>query len=309
VPPAPADIPGAAPSSRPRTARGATRRAAAVVVDHDAGVVLADCVRSLLDDGADPVVVVENGERDGAVSALRAAGLDVAVVAPGRNVGYGAGANRGIAAVPDAELVLVCNADLRVHAGALAALADALAGHPAWAVVGPRILTPEGQPYPSVRSFPSARDAAGHALLGIVRPTNRFTRRYRPAPPDTGAPVTAGWVSGACLLLRRDAMEELGGFDESYFMFAEEMDLCWRAHQAGWDVGYQPAAAVTHLQGHSTRAHPYRMIGAHHRSALRFTARTTTGWRRLALPAAALVLSVRFAVAVVAETLRPGHGR
>jgi len=77
------------------------------------------------------------------------------------------------------------------------------------------------------------------------------------------------------------------------------MDLCWRAHQAGWGIGFAGTASVTHIQGVSTARHPYRMMVAHHRSALRFTVRTTTGWRRLALPLAAVVLGLRLAMASV----------
>ena len=91
------------------------------------------------------------------------------------------------------------------------------------------------------------------------------------------------WVSGACFLARRQAFDELGGFDEAYFMYAEDIDLCWRAKQAGWKVNYVPGAVVTHLQGASTDLHPYRMLVAHHRSAYRFASRTVHGWRRATL--------------------------
>jgi N-acetylglucosaminyl-diphospho-decaprenol L-rhamnosyltransferase len=199
---------------------------------------------------------------------------------------------------------LVCNPDLRIHRGAVAALVDALDQHPDWGIVGPRILTAEGERYPSVRPFPSLLDAAGHAVVGLVRPDNPFTRRYRPAPPDGDAQVAADWVSGACFLVRRRAFEDVGGFDERYFMFAEEMDLCWRLHAIGWGVGFAPAAAVTHAQGLTTRRHPYRMLVAHHRSALRFFVRTTSGWRRLLLPLAAAVLGTRLVASCAAEALR-----
>ena len=95
-------------------------------------------------------------------------------------------------------------------------------------------------------------------------------------------------MSGACFLARRRALEELGGFDESYFMYAEDTDLCWRARRAGWGVAYVPGAVVTHLQGVSTARRPYRMLVAHHRSVFRFATRTERGWRRLALPAMAV---------------------
>jgi N-acetylglucosaminyl-diphospho-decaprenol L-rhamnosyltransferase len=280
----------------------------AVVVDHEAGALLDGCVRSLLADGASPVVVVENGAAGSAAAALHAllagkAGAQVRVVQPGGNLGFGAGVNRGLAALAgEAELsewVLVSNPDLVVHPGALSALQDALATNPAWAIVGPRIFDESGQVYPSVRRFPSFVDAAGHALLALFSPDNRFTRRYNPGTPEGDGVVPAGWVSGSCFLARRSALEELGGFDEAYFMYAEDMDLCWRAHHAGWGVGFAGTAQVTHVQGVSTARHPYRMMVEHHRSALRFTVRTTTGWRRLALPLAVVVLGVRMALAAV----------
>ncbi len=279
-------------------------RVVAIVVDFEAGDLLAECVRSLLDDGVHRVVVVENGRRGSARSVLERAGIDVPLLATGRNLGYGAGANRGIAAAGDGDYVLVCNPDLRVHRGAVAELVAALDAHRAWAVAGPRIVDAGGAVYPSVRRFPSMADAAGHALLALVWPDNPFSRRYR--PPDAGGDAVreVDWVSGACFVARRSAMEELGGFDEAYFMFAEDMDLCWRAHEAGWGVGVDPAAVVTHVQGVSRRRHPYRMLAAHHRSALRFAARRARGAERLALPLAAGVLGVRLVMGVVEEALR-----
>ena len=264
-------------------------------------------MRSILDDGAASVVVVENGAA-GSTEAALASVLEeqpspspVRVVRPGRNVGYGGGVNRGLAALAakpsPPEWVLVSNADLEVHAGALGALRAVLETHPAWAIVGPRVFTDTGEVYPSVRAFPSFTDAAGHALLAQFKPDNPFTKRYNPGAPEGDAVTAADWVSGSCFMARRAALEELGGFDEAYFMYLEDTDLCWRAHHAGWGVGFAGTAAVTHVQGVSTARHPYRMMVAHHRSALRFTVRTTTGWRRLALPAAVLVLGVRMALA------------
>ncbi len=275
-------------------------RVAAVVVDYDAGDLLDACVRSLFDDGVREVVVVENGDASTARRVLDA--LSVPLVATGRNIGYGAGANRGIAASGDTEYVLVCNPDLRVHPGAAGRLAAALDAHPDWAIVGPRIVDPTGAEYPSVRRFPSVLDAAGHALLALVLPDNRFSRRYRDEVGDQLRAVD--WVSGACFCARRSALEELGGFDEAYFMFAEDIDLCWRAHRAGWGVGVEPHAMVTHLQGASRRRHPYRMLVAHHRSALRFEARRAEGIERLAIPAAAAVLALRLGMALADEALR-----
>jgi len=285
----------------------------AVVVDHDGGGLLEACVRSLLDEGAAPVVVVENGAPGSVATALHGVRATrpappVHIVQPRRNLGFGSGVNRGLAALAGSsappEWVLVSNPDLVVHAGALSALRAALETHPAWALVGPRIFTESGEVYPSVRSFPSFTDAAGHALLALYKPENPFTRRYNPGTPEGGLMTEAEWVSGSCFLGRRSALEELGGFDESYFMYNEDMDLCWRAHHAGWGVGFAGTAEVTHVQGVSTARHPYRMMAAHHRSALRFTVRTTRGWRRAALPLAMLVLGLRMAMATMRLALR-----
>jgi N-acetylglucosaminyl-diphospho-decaprenol L-rhamnosyltransferase len=269
---------------------------------------LAVCVRLALAEGAAPVVVVENGAPQSVAGALdelltERPDVPVRIVHPRRNVGFGAGVNRGLAALAGEEsppdYVLVSNPDLELHPGALAALGQALDTHPSWAVVGPRLFTEEGTVYPSVRRFPSYTDAAGHALLAVVAPDNPFTRRYNPGTPEGDVVTGADWVSGSCFLARRGALEELGGFDEAYFMYAEDIDLCWRAHQAGWGVGFAGTAAATHIQGVSTARHPYRMMLAHHRSALRFTVRTTHGWRRALLPLAVLVLGLRLAMASV----------
>lgn len=277
-------------------------RVAAVVVDYEAGPVLGECVRSIRSDGVRDVVVVANGNPAPARAALE--GMDLPLVVTGRNIGYGAGANRGLAMSGSSEYVLVCNPDLRVHPGAVDRLVAALDTHPRWAIVGPRIVDASGAVYPSVRRFPSMTDAAGHALLALFWPDNPFSRRYR--PPDAGGiePRSVDWVSGACFCARRSVLEELGGFDEAYFMFAEDMDLCWRAHRAGFDVGVEPAAVVTHVEGVSRRRHPYRMLLAHHRSALRFAERRAAGPARAALPLAAAVLGVRLVAAVADEALR-----
>jgi N-acetylglucosaminyl-diphospho-decaprenol L-rhamnosyltransferase len=150
-------------------------------------------------------------------------------------------------------------------------------------------------------------DAAGHAMLGLFAPGNRFTRTYqRSELDDAGSGVVpVDWVSGACFLVRRSAFEEVGGFDESYFMYAEDVDLCWRLGRNGWRVAYAPGAEVVHLQGRSTDRHPYQMILEHHRSLLRFASRTSTGWRRALLPLVAIGVCVRAGLACLARATRP----
>jgi len=276
-----------------------------VIVDFSAGEHLAAAVDSIVPQGVDEVVIVDNAGGGASARALGARSELASIVEPGRNLGFGAGVNRGVAALGDVSSVLVANPDVVLHDGALAAMAAALEAHPGWGIVGPTILDERGATYPSIRRFPSVLDAVGHASLGRVWPTNPFTRRYR----ETGASPdgSADWVSGSCFLVRRELFEQLGGFDERYFMFAEDMDLCWRARGAGSVVGTSPEAVVTHVEGVSRRAAPYRMQVAHHRSALRFAVQTTRGPARLLLPLAALILGMRLVAVTVLRAAGRAH--
>jgi N-acetylglucosaminyl-diphospho-decaprenol L-rhamnosyltransferase len=271
-----------------------------VIVDFKAGSHLVNAVASVLASGVHDIVVVDNAGGGASEDALGDLAARVHLVEPGRNLGFGAGANRGVAALGDAEVVVVANADIVVHPGALDTMVGALGANPAWGIVGPTILNEAGTRYPSMRQFPNVFDAVGHATLGRVWPKNPFTRRYRETAPAPDG--TTDWVSGSCLVVRRRLFEELGGFDERYFMFAEDMDLCWRAKRAGHQVGTAPDAVVTHVEGVSRRVAPYRMQVAHHRSALRFAVRTTSGPARALLPLAAVVLAVRLLVVLAITT-------
>ena len=281
-----------------------SRRVDAVVVNYNARDEQLACVGSLRADGAADVTVVDNGSVDGSAASLAAADPEARLVETGANLGYGAGVNRGLAQ-GHRELVLVCNADVAVRPGTLAALTGALDADPGLALVGPKLLNPDGTLYPSARTFPSLVDAIGHGFLGLVAPRNRFTRSYKMMDWDHVGRRSVDWVSGSCFLARRRALEDLGGFDASYFMYLEDVDLCWRLGRAGWGVAYEPSGCVLHVQGVSTDQHPYRMILAHHESLLRFAWRTTTGWRRLLLPVVAVGLAVR----VVGASAQRAAGR
>lgn len=281
---------------------------AAVVVNYEAGDALVGCVRSLLADrsaGAAPeVVVVDNGSSDGSVARLRAVHPEVRVVDVGGNVGYAAAANRGIAATTS-PVVAVCNPDLVVRPGTAAAMLAAFAD-PGVGAAGPRVLDPDGSIYPSARRDARFVDAVGHATLGLIWARNPFTRRYRELDADPSMARDVDWVSGAALWLRRTAVEQVGGWDERFFMYLEDVDLGCRLREAGWRVRYEPAGEIVHVQGLSTDRRATRMIIEHHRSSYRLAAKRWHGARRVLLIPAAAFLAVRAAVAV---TLRGLTGR
>jgi N-acetylglucosaminyl-diphospho-decaprenol L-rhamnosyltransferase len=221
------------------------------------------------------VVVVDNSPALDAGTAAAAQRPEVRLVRPGRNLGYGAAANRG-AAGARGRWVVVSNADISFSPGALDELVDAAGRWPKAGALGPGITNPDGALYPSARALPSLGRGVGHALFGWCWPTNPWTASYR---RERGVPTesTAGWLSGSIQLLDRVAFESVAGFDESYFMFLEDVDLDRRIGLAGWQIVYVPTAVVEHLGGHSTQRTSRRMVVAHHRSTLRYLTRQYAG--------------------------------
>jgi N-acetylglucosaminyl-diphospho-decaprenol L-rhamnosyltransferase len=260
----------------------------AVIVNYNAGPHLLACIRSLRADGVAQIVVVDNQSSDGSLEAAVAADPDVQVVQTGANLGFGAAVNRGVPLV-SGPTVLILNPDVVVEPGLVKTLGAALDSDPEVGIVGPRTENPDGSLYPSSRTFPALGDAIGHAFLVLVAPHNRFTRRYRMLDWDHARERRVDWVSGACMLIRRTCFDQLGGFDTRYFMYLEDVDLCWRAWRAGWAVEYEPDARLMHVQGVSTDLAPYRMIAAHHRSLWRFWWQTAPRRQRLVLAPFVLV--------------------
>ncbi|MHB1209307.1 MAG: glycosyltransferase family 2 protein [Acidimicrobiales bacterium] len=268
-------------------------RVAAIVVDYHAGDALGTCIDSLYDNGVSNIVVVENGTQGSTTPSL--GHHRVTLVEPRMNLGYGRGVNRGAARTGEVEFLLVSNPDVIIHEGAIGAMIGYLDAHIDVAIVGPQVLRPDGTVYPSQRVFPNFWLAGLHALLEPLWPGNPATRRYRAPRPDGGV----DWVSGACFLIRRSVFEQVGGFDERYFMFAEDMALCWQVRAHGFRVGTTPEAVVTHIEGLSRQRASRAMLIAHHRSAMRFEWQTATGVRRLLAPLATLVLGLRLFVVLL----------
>lgn len=250
---------------------------AIVAVTFSPGASLDAFLDSLPAASAEPyrVVLADNGSIDGAPE--RAAERpEVQLVPTGGNLGYGRAANRGVAAT-DSEWVVVCNPDVIWAPGSLDELMKVAHRWPRAGAVGPLIRDEAGAVYPSARELPSLARGIGHAVFGTVWPGNPWTRSYR----REQAPVerVAGWLSGSCLLLRREAFESIGGFDPSYFMYFEDVDLGERLARAGWLNVYAPSAEIVHTGSHATVNHKQAMFLEHHRSAYRYLARRYPGVR------------------------------
>jgi N-acetylglucosaminyl-diphospho-decaprenol L-rhamnosyltransferase len=248
-----------------------------VVVTYSPGDALTGFLTSLATATTAPydVVLADNGSTDGAPEA--AEGPGVTLLRTGGNLGYGRAANAGAGGATE-EWLVVANPDVVWEPGSLDELLDAAARWPSAGCLGPAIRTPDGQLYPSARAFPSLGRGIGHAVFGWWWPANPWTRSYR---AEVGKPIEGrtGWLSGSCMLLRRAAFEQVGGFDPSYFMYAEDMDLGRRLAEAGWQNVYVPSAVVTHEGGHATSRQAAAMVAEHHRALYRYLSRQYAGPR------------------------------
>ncbi len=250
-----------------------TGTVAVVVVSHDTRDDAVACMATVLAAGATQAVLVDSGSTDGTPAAVEAAHPDVDVVRLA-NVGYGSAANAGVARTTT-EHVVIANADTRFDADALERLAAALDADPEIGAVGPRVVYPDGRPQASARRFPSLPEAAGHALLGLWMPNNRWTRSYRMVDADPDAARDVDWLSGCAVAIRRSAFDEVNGFDPGYFMYVEDVDLGHRLSAAGWRIRYDPSARVVHSVGASTGNRPTKMVVEHARSLDRFFGRVS----------------------------------
>ncbi|MCP2255871.1 N-acetylglucosaminyl-diphospho-decaprenol L-rhamnosyltransferase [Prauserella aidingensis] len=224
------------------------------------------------------VVLADNGSVDGAPEKA-AERANVRLVPMGENLGYGAAANRGVAELgDDVGWVVVANPDLEWDAGSLDALLAVTERWPRGGAFGPLIREPDGSVYPSARLLPSPGRGIGHAVFGKIWPSNPWTRAYR---QESGEPTerTAGWLSGSCQLIRREAFDSVDGFDPRYFMYFEDVDLGDRIARAGWLNVYAPSAAVMHIGGESTSKASATMLAVHHDSAYRYLADRHRGFR------------------------------
>jgi N-acetylglucosaminyl-diphospho-decaprenol L-rhamnosyltransferase len=254
---------------------------AVVTITFSPGQTLSDFIESLRSESFPPrpVVVVDNGSTDGAPEKAEQDHEHVTLVRSPGNVGYGSAANLGIAKLdPAVEWVLVCNPDTQVTPGAVDTLLEAGRAHPEAVVLGPRILEPDGSVYPSARALPAIRTGIGHAVFSGVWPTNPWTKRYQQRDVSSSpAPAAVGWLSGAFLLVRRVEFEAIGGFDDDFFMYFEDVDLGRRVALAGYVNLFVPDAVVVHIGGASTEKVADVMVRAHHASAYRYIAKTHPG--------------------------------
>jgi N-acetylglucosaminyl-diphospho-decaprenol L-rhamnosyltransferase len=263
----------------------------AIVVSYNTCQTTLRCLQSVTAEPDVDVWLVDNGSIDGSADAVAAAFPAVHLIRSGTNLGF-AGANNLAIRQSGGDRVLLLNSDAFPRPGAVAALHRYLDEHPQAAAVGPRLLNADGSRQPSCFKFPGpVRSVFDFLLLTAAMPNQRIVGDYRAWPHDRDR--TVDFVTGACLLIRRSALDAVGLLDESFFFYFEEADWCLRATRAGWTIGFTPAAEVVHEGGGSGKAEPDRVFNEFQRGHERFIrkhyGRAAVGIHRVTLGLGAVI--------------------
>ena len=227
-----------------------------VIVNWNVRDLLRRCLTSVLD-AENPIpnleiVVVDNASTDGSQEMVRAEFPSVRLVANDENRGFTAANNQGLALGRGRHLLLL-NPDTEVVGDALATMVRYMDAHPEVGALGPQLLYPDGSRQPSRRRFPTFATALVEStVIQQWWPDNRILRRYYMDDTNDGAIQPVDWVVGACLFTRREAYRQVGGLDEGFFMYSEELDWCRRCKAAGWEIVYLPTATIIHHEGKSS---------------------------------------------------------
>ncbi len=258
-----------------------------VVVSFNTRELLRRCLASLYaaaatDGLAVEVVVADNASGDGSAALVAKEFPEAFLLAGERNLGFAAASNLGLALGRGRHFLLL-NPDTEVRAGALRAMLDFLEATPRAACVGPNLVYGDGSAQRSCFRFPSL--TMQFLDLFPLHPRLMVSRLNGRYPLGGSEPYPVDHPLGACMLLRREAVAQLGPLDEGYFIYCEEVDWCWRARKAGWQVYCVPRATVLHHEAQSTRQFAEPMFVELYRSRYRLFAKYYSPWRRAAVRA------------------------
>ena len=269
-----------------------------VIVNFNTRDLLRDCLRSLgpeLQEVDSEILVVDNASSDNSLQMLANEFPEVAVLVNRSNVGFGRANNRGLRQAVG-RLVLLLNPDTRVQPGAVKTLMVALDSLPDAVAVGPRVIRPDGRiDLACRRSFPSPGVAIAR-LVGLSRlfPNSRLFARYNRTYEDPSRPGEIDAGTAAAMCFSRVALEAIGFFDEDFFMYGEDLDLCYRLKARGGRIYYVPDAVVLHLKGMASAGQARVMLREFHRSMWIFYRKHyVKGWGVLLSPMVWLGIHLR----------------
>ena len=262
---------------------------AVCVINFNARDLLRDCLHSVLKEAPGEIIVVDNSSADGSADMVRAEFPSARLICLSKNLGYGAAANRAVGNCRT-EFILLLNSDTRLTPGSLQALCDYLDKIQTASVIGPRILNTDGTFQTSSFYFPTPVHIFLY-LSGLYKIIHYvpILRGRSLQTPSSGSAAVVPWVLGAAFAFRREAFESVGGFDESFFMYFEEVDLCFRLAKNGRQTHFAPVTEIMHVGGASTEQQRVEMNVQFFESLARFYRKH---YPRIRL--AELVLIVRF---------------
>jgi N-acetylglucosaminyl-diphospho-decaprenol L-rhamnosyltransferase len=201
------------------------------------------------------VFVVDNASTDGSAGLVRSKYPGIRLIENEKNLGFSKANNIAICQ-SSSEHILLLNSDCQIYKDSIGNLIKFMDTNKSAGVAGPKITNSDGSVQLSCRRFPSFFDAGMHSILEHIIPGNRFSRRYKLADIDREKPFEVDWVSGSAMILRRSALEDTGFLDEKYFMYVEDIDLCYQMWKKGWKVFYNPYSEILHHVGKSTHSGP-----------------------------------------------------
>ncbi|GFP24910.1 glycosyltransferase family 2 protein [Candidatus Hakubella thermalkaliphila] len=255
-----------------------------IIVSYNVAHLLEDCLGSLLSEkGVDVVItVVDNNSCDGTVAMVREKFPQVNLVASRKNLGFSAANNLALKG-SRSKYALLLNPDTKVLPGAIKKMVDYMEANGEVGALGPKLLNPDGSLQYSARTFPSlTTQFLESTYLFRIFPQSRFFGQHFMSYWDHGQEKKVDWVSGAALMVRREAIEKTGLLDEGFFMYSEEVDWCYRIKRAGYEVVYFPQAEIIHYDARSSEdeARRLEMVLS---GRYRFFARHYPSWQGLFL--------------------------
>lgn len=286
-------------------------RLSIIIVNWNVQHLLDRCLASIyaaeLPPGSFEIIVVDSASHDDSVAMVRDKYPAVRLLSRAENVGFTRGNNIGLAQA-QGEFLLLLNPDTEVGRGALGIMLDYLMTNPAVGIVGPHTLNSDGSHQSTRRRFPTLVTGIFESTWLAAAAPSGIERDYRLLYTDDDDIIMVDWVQGSALMLRRQLYRDIGGLDEAYVMYSEELDYCRRAKSAGWQVAYHGGAIITHHGGKSSAQVAAQTLIHFHTSKLRYF-RKHHGYARYLFLRAILLL--QFAWQLTLESVKGalGHKR
>jgi len=272
------------------------------IVSYNSLNFLKECLGSIvanLPDVEYEIIVVDNASSDGSGEFVKRDFTQVRLISNSKNIGFAAANNKAIKS-SNSKYILLINSDCRVYKDSLDRLLNFMEKNPEIGIAGPKIINSDGSIQLSCRRFPSIISAGFHTILTGIVPNNPFSRKYKLADINRDKPFKVDWVSGSCMIIRRDALRNTGLLDENYFMYVEDTDICYRMWQKSWKVFYFPYAGVLHHIGGSSSGGEVRASIRMQKSVFYFFWKNyKKSWKVLLIPLLVLVLGFRIFVTFI----------